>query len=287
MFTFPVSNRMKIAFFGTPDFTVNFLDYLTEHGYTPALVVTGVDVPIGRKLTLTTPLPKLWAVEHGIPCVQPQKITEEFIDSLKIQEFDLFVVIAYGKILPEVLINLPKYGTINVHYSLLPKYRGASPVESTILAGDTETGVCIQQMVYALDAGDILTQEMLAILPDETHAELRNRLNTLAYPLLLETIQQLKTGTTHPVPQSTEGLSICKKIKKEHGSVTLDEDPDTLYRKYRAYFGWPGIFFFDTKHDRTIRVKIVRAHMENNAFVIDTVTPEGKKEMNYDDYKRW
>ncbi len=278
---------MRIAFFGTPDFVVNFLDALSKHSYTPSLIVTGPDVPIGRKLTLTSPAPKKWAEEKGIYYLQPEKITDDFIETLKKENFDLFVVVAYGKILPEKLIHLPRLGTINVHYSLLPKYRGATPVESAILAGDTETGVSIQQMVYELDAGAILQEMKVPIGLDQTHIELRNKLNQEALPLLLETIQALETGTTEAIPQDENKKTLCKKIKKEHGLVDLSEQGEILYRKYRAYFGWPGIFFFDTKQDRQMRIKIGTAHMEDEKFVIDTVIPEGKNQMKYSDYLNW
>jgi methionyl-tRNA formyltransferase len=278
---------MRIAFFGTPDFVTQFLDTLTEHSYTPGLIITGPDVPVGRKLTMTPPAPKEWAKEKGIPYLQPEKITDEFIESLGKENFDLFVVVAYGKILPEALITLPRLGTINVHYSLLPKYRGATPVESAILAGDTETGISIQQMVYELDAGAILTEKKVPIDREETHTELRNKLNQEALPLLVETVQSLEVGTARPVAQDESKKSICKKIKKEHGLIDLSEQGEILYRKYRAYFGWPGIFFFDTKQDRQIRIKIGTAHMEDEKFVIDTVIPEGKNQMKYSDYLNW
>lgn len=281
------SNTLKIAFFGTPDFVVDFLDVLSRAERTPSLIITGPDVPVGRKLTMTAPAPKNWADVHSVTCLQPEKIDADFITQLVQGNFDLFIVIAYGKILPEALITLPRLGTINVHYSLLPKYRGASPVESAILAGETETGVCIQQMVYELDAGDILTQKTVAIDPDEHHEALRTRLNDHAFPLLLQTIENLEYGRASRTPQNASLKTICKKIKKTDGLVTLDEPSDMLYRKYRAYFGWPGIFFFDTKQDKTLRVKITKAHMENGVFTIDTVIPEGKKEMSYHDYKNW
>ncbi len=278
---------MKIAFFGTPDFTVPFLDLLTQHDLAPALVVTGLDVPIGRKQILTQPEPKIWAEQMNIRCIQPDKILPETIDLLAQEDWDLFIVIAYGKILPERLINLPKYGTINVHYSLLPQYRGASPVEHAILSGDTETGVCIQHMVYELDAGDIIAMEKIAIEPDENHRELRQRLNTIAQPLLLASIDRLISGKNTFTKQDPSQISITKKIKKTDGCITLDEDGDILYRKYRAYFGWPGLFFFSTKNNTPLRVKIAKAHLDHHAFIIDTVIPEGKKEMSYADFLAW
>ncbi len=278
---------MKIAFFGTPPFTVEFLDYLQVHNLTPSLIVTGMDVPIGRKQVVTPPEPKLWAQKENIPFVQPDKNLTELTDTLAQEEWDLFIVIAYGKILPERLINLPKYGTINVHYSLLPKYRGASPVEHAILSGDTTTGVCIQHMVYALDAGAIIKQQEVVIQDTDTHTILRDKLNQIAKPLLLESIETLRAGNRDFIIQEEAQKSITKKIKKTDGLITLSEDGKILWQKYRAYFGWPGLYFIDEKNGQSIRVKISCAHSEKNSFIIDTVIPEGKNEMKYEDYKKW
>lgn len=278
---------MKIAFFGTPDFTVRFLDHLVDHGLTPHTIITGMDVPVGRKLQLTSPLPKTWADEHDVTCYQPQKLDDDFIEKLAQENYDLFIVIAYGKILPEKLITLPTYGTINVHYSLLPKYRGATPVESAILNGDKTTGVCIQKMVYELDAGDIITSKEITIEDTDTAHTLRDKMNTQALEMCLESIELLKQKDSIFTSQDETQKTICKKIKKQDGLITLDEDPATLDRKYRAYDGWPGIYFFDTKNDKTIRVKIERAHYQKNTFIVERVIPEGRKSMTWQEYQNW
>ena len=132
---------MNIAFFGTPPFTTDFLDTLVASGYSPSLVVTAPDRAVGRGMVMTAPEPKVWADATGIKVLQPEKLDDAFFTELSETQWDLFVVVAYGKIMPEPVINVPTYGTINVHYSLLPKYRGATPTESAILNGDTTTGV--------------------------------------------------------------------------------------------------------------------------------------------------
>lgn len=278
---------MKIAFFGTPDFTVRFLDHLTDHGLTPHTIITGMDVPVGRKLQLTSPVPKIWADEHDITCYQPQKLDDDFIEKLAQENYDLFIVIAYGKILPEKLITLPTYGTINVHYSLLPKYRGATPVESAILNGDKTTGVCIQKMVYELDAGDVITSKEITIENTDTAHTLRDKMNTQALEMLLTSIELLKQKDTFFTSQDETQKTICKKIKKQDGLIALDDDPMMLDRKYRAYDGWPGIYFFDTKHGKTIRVKIEKAEYQKNTFIVERVIPEGKKSMTWQEYQNW
>lgn len=279
---------MKIAFFGTPDFTTLFLDTLKDHGLTPSCIVTGTDVPVGRKLVLTSPLPKKWADEHSITCYQPQKLDEAFIALMEKESYDLFIVVAYGKIMPEKLIHLPTYGTINVHYSLLPKYRGATPVESALLNGDSITGVSIQHMRYALDSGPIIASKEIEIHEDDTTQTLRTRLNTDAIPLIFESIEKLKNHQNNTfIIQDETQQTHCKKIKKQDGLVTLDEEGEILYRKYRAYYGWPGIYFFDTKNGKNIRVKIEKASYQNKRFIIESVIPEGKKSMSWSDYQNW
>ncbi len=268
---------MKIAFFGTPPFTSDFLDTLVANGYSPSLVVTAPDRPVGRGMVMTAPEPKLWAKAKGIKVLQPEKLDDAFFAELSQTQWDLFVVVAYGKIIPERVIDLPKYGTINVHYSLLPKYRGATPTESAILLGDTTTGVTIQQMVYKLDAGDILTTREILIDPTDTTLTLRAKLNTEALALLPETIKQIFDGTSTPTPQDESLVTTCGKFTKDMGELNLADDGITNDRKYRAYTGSIGTYFFKNG----VRYKITNAHLEGETFVVDEVIPENGKRMKY------
>ncbi len=282
---------MKIVFFGTPAFTTDFLEKLTESGFGPSLIVTNPDRPSGRGMILHSPEPKIWGYEHSIQVLQPEKIDEEFLNNISKEPWDLFVVVAYGKILPESLINLPKYGTINVHYSLLPKYRGATPVESAILNGDTTTGMVIQQMSYELDTGPILAQKEILIAPDDTTPTLRDKLNTEALVMLPEVLKKIFDGTIEPKEQSEEGLSNCRKIAKEDGEIKLSDDATTNDRKYRAYYSSPGTYFYINKGEISLRVKITKAHFEHGPsiqtgkFIIDEVIPESGKKMSYENFK--
>lgn len=272
-----MSSNIQFAFFGTPDVAVETLEILKSNGYIPRIIVTSPDRPKGRGLALTPPPVKTWADTNNIPCLQPEKLDSEFLSELRSTNFELSVVVAYGKIMPENLINLPAKGTINIHYSLLPKYRGASPVESAVLNGDTETGVDIQQMALGLDTGDILVEEKVAILPDETAPALRSRLIQIGGELLAKSLQDIVAGNITPRKQSETGMSKCGKIKKEDGLIDLAGDPIINYNKYRAYFGWPGVYFFkDGK-----RIKITKAKFENGQFIPERIIPEGKKEMDY------
>ncbi len=259
---------------------MTILDSLKKNGLVPSLIVTTPDRPKGRKLVLTPSATKLWAIENKIPYLQPEKIDESFLKELKPRNFDLFIVVAYGKILPEELIDMPKHGTINVHYSLLPKYRGATPVESAILNGDESTGVCIQKMQFKLDTGPVLALGTLDIPKDITALALRDALNQKAAGMLPITIDKYVAGEINPLPQDERFASGSKKIQKEDGLIDPNSDPVVNDRKFRAYFGWPGTYFFvDGK-----RVIVSKAKLEDGLFKIEKVIPEGKKEMLFSEF---
>ena len=267
-------NKLNFAFFGTPDVASKTLDILKENGYLPSIIITSPDKPQGRKMVLTPPPVKTWAIENNIPYLQPEKINEEFTLKLSTFNFQLSVVVAYGKILPEVLINTPKLGTINIHYSLLPKYRGASPVEACLLNGDTETGVSIQQMAYKLDSGNIIAEEKLNIGINDTKVELLEKLIKMGGHLLCKIIPHIINQNLNPNIQDESQSTFCGKIKKEDGEIDPNGNPILNWNKYRAFFGWPGVFFF--KNGK--RIKITKAKYENDSFIIERVIPEGKKE---------
>ncbi len=271
-----MNKNLSFIFMGTPDVAVESLEKLFQSGYTPKLIVTAPDRPVGRGLVMTPPPVKIWAEEHNIPTIQPEKLTPEIVDEILNYQADIHIVVAYGKILSEKIIQTPKYGTLNIHYSLLPRFRGASPVESAILAGDTETGVAIQSMVYELDAGDILTIAKTQIYPNETAPELRARLSTLGAETLVNTLDNLQEQLYNKQPQSIDGIIKCGKIKKTDGDITNDGD-QARWNKYKAYYGWPGVYFFENNK----RIKITKARFENGKFIIERVIPEGKGEVEY------
>lgn len=272
----------NIAFFGTPDFTTDFLAVLSDHGRTPSLIVTNPARPVGRGMALTQPMPALWAQEHGVKVLQPERIDEETLAVLQETPWDLFIVIAYGKILPQALIDMPKYGTINVHYSLLPQYRGATPVESAIVNGDDTTGISLQQMRYKLDSGPIIAHEEVAIEPNDTTLTLRARLNDRALVLLPKTIEEIFEGTATMTEQDESQATHCGKISKADGELTLTDNPIINDRKFRAHVGNVGTYFFIEKNAKRIRVKVTKAHREENSFVIDEVIPENGKPTPYE-----
>lgn len=276
------SPRKRIAFWGTPPFVVPFLDTLATAGFAPSLVVTGPDRPVGRGMHVHSPLPKAWADAQNIPVLQPEKIEDAFFATLSETPWDMFIVVAYGKILPERVIVLPTHGTINVHYSLLPKYRGATPVESAILSGEKTTGITIQQMVYKLDAGDILAAKEVAIDPADTTPSLREKLNTAALGLLPETIQKIFTSMSTPILQDESRVSTSHKLTKEMGEIDLADEGVINDRKFRAHQGSIGSYFF---MDGT-RIKISQAHLEETTFVIDEVIPENGKPLSWEAFQK-
>lgn len=277
----------KFIFFGTPDVSSKTLEILKNKGYIPSIIVTSPDTPKGRGLVLTETPVSLWAKENNIETIKPEKINEDFINNIKKLDLDLSIVVAYGKILPEELIKTPKLGTINIHYSLLPKWRGASPLEAALLNGDETTGISIQQMEYKLDSGPILVEEKIEISINDTKEEIREELINLGANCLCDILPKLQDKSIIPKNQDENLATFCKKIKKEHGEIDLNGDQKEIWNKYRAFYGWPGVFFFTEIKDKKIRVKITNATYENNSFIIKRVVPEGKKEISYDEFLRW
>lgn len=269
------------AYFGTPYVARDTLARLVERGYVPTVVVTSPDAPRGRGMKLMPCETKEWAQEQDLEVLTPEKIDTAFIETMKGYGCEYAIVVAYGKILPQSLIDAFPLGILNIHYSLLPKYRGASPVEGALLAGETETGVAIQRMVYELDAGDILASRTVAILPTETTHELRPRLVDIGADLLADSLPAFEEGTLTPVPQDPSQATFTKKISKEMGELSLSGDATENWNRYRAYAESPGTYFFIEKDGARKRVKIRSANLVDGAFVPDRVVPEGKNETAY------
>lgn len=281
-----MKEHKPFLFFGTPYVARDTLAHLLQEGYRPVAVVTSPDAPKGRGLTLTRSETKVLAEQEGIPVYTPEKLTDEVIEELRALAASYAIVVAYGKILPEALIASFPLGVLNVHYSLLPQYRGASPVEAALKHGDTVTGVSIQQMVYELDAGDVLAAQEVAILPEETTKELRPRLVAIGATLLTELLPSFEAGTAVRTPQDPTQATFSKKIRKDMGELSLSGDPIENWNTYRAYAESPGTYFFEEKQGKQVRVKIRSARFSDGQFIPTRVVPEGKKEMEYEVFKR-
>ena len=267
----------NFVFFGTPLVASETLATLLESGFTPSLVVTSLDAPKGRGLVLTPSSTKILALAHHIPVLTPEKLDTGAMTAIRSYECDYGICVAYGKIFPEELIASFQKGVLNVHYSLLPKYRGATPLETALLSGESETGVTIQKMVRELDAGDIIAQEATVIAPDETARELRPRLISLGAELLVATLPKYLNDEIVPTPQDAMLATRAFKIKKEDGLLDLTAPAETNWNKYRAYADNIGTYFFkDGK-----RMKITSAEFARGEFRVLRVIPEGKKEVAY------
>ncbi len=265
-------NKMNFVFFGGEPLSVPTLDKLRENGLVPTLIICNPDKPSGRNLEITQPPTKIWAEKNNVPYIQNMA-------DLK-GTFDLFVVVSYGKIISKGILELPKLGTINIHPSLLPKYRGPSPIVAPILNGDIETGVTIIKIDEEMDHGPILAQEKLKLKGDESVTNLEKKLADLGAELLIKTIPEFVVGKIKPKEQDHSQATYVKKIMKSEGEIKLDDDPMQNWRKFRAYTLWPRTFFFQNGK----RVIITDATLENNQFVIKKVLPEGKKELKYQDF---
>lgn len=278
--------ELRFAFFGTPDIAVSALEEIERAGYSPELIITAPDKPQGRGMQLTPPPVKVWAESRGIDVLQPEKIDEEFIKDLRASHWDLFLVVAYGKILPEGLLAIPARGTLNIHPSLLPRFRGPSPVRSAILA-DEHTGTTVMKIDEKMDHGPIIAQKRIE--PSEwppAAITFENELVREGAKLLAQILPEWIAGTIEAHEQNHDVATYCAKIKKEDGLLDLSADARSNLLKIRAYEGWPGTFAFFQRNGKKIRVQILEAHIEDDALIIDTVKPEGKKEMPYEEFLR-
>lgn len=234
----------RIVFMGTPEFAAPTLTRLAER-YQIVAVVTQPDRPAGRKRQLTAPPVKEAAMARGLPVWQPPTLRASVaVSHLRALAPDLIVVVAFGQILRAEVLAIPPHGCLNVHGSLLPRYRGAAPVAAVILAGETETGVTLMQMDAGLDTGPILAQARCPIAPDDTAATLRDKLCHLGADLLLETLPRWLAGEITPQPQNDSQATYCRPIAKTDGELNWQSPAEVLARQVRAYNPWPAAFTF-------------------------------------------
>ncbi len=233
-------DKLKIVFMGTPEFAIPSLKMLLGEGYNVCAVFTKPDKPQGRKQVVTPPPVKVFAQENGIEVFQPEKLKTEAIEKV-FEELDpnLIVVVAYGKILPASIINFPKYGCINVHGSLLPKYRGAAPIQWSIISGDVEAGVTTMFMDEGLDTGDILLQDKIFINGDETSGELKERLSEIGAKLLIKTIKDLESGNLSRIKQNDDEATLSPPLDKITGDIDWNKSAQEIHNLIRGANPWP------------------------------------------------
>ncbi len=294
-----MKTKPLFAFFGTPDISVYVLDALERAGYLPALVVTAPDRPRGRGME-TTPTPvKQWAQARDIDVITPAKLSDpDVLEILGNTDWDVFIVAMYAKLIPKTILDMPRRGVLNVHPSLLPKFRGPSPVLSAILADERATGVCVMQLVEAMDAGSVVAQARIELEEDmwpPKGSEFETLLATEGGNLLAEVLPDWVAGKIDAVPQDDTLATYTKKFTDEDAlldaqqvgqSIQFDGDARTNLCKIRAFDKSPRAHFYITKNGKPSRVTITEAHIEGDALVLDRVIPEGKKEMAYADFAR-
>lgn len=302
---------MKLVFMGTPEFAVPSLSKLIEAGHEIQAVFTQPDRPLGRKQIVTPPPVKTFALRHGLRVLQPEKIktadARAGIEPL-FKDADAGIVAAYGRILPDWMLEGPRYGCLNVHSSLLPRYRGAAPINWAIARGETVTGVTIMQMDAGLDTGAILLQGSTAIGNEETAAELTPRLAELGARLLGEAMDKLANGELVPIPQNDQDATLAPILKREDGQVDWELSSEEIFNRLRGFTPFPGCYTFSEGR----RLEIVRARIEagragaanfepgvvfevgkesilvscggNSLLGISEVQPEGKRAMSVRDF---
>ena len=247
---------MKIVFMGTPDFAVGSLKQLLEAGHEIVGVFTQPDKPQGRKMVLTPPPVKRFAVENGLTVYQPISVrTNEAFELLNSLDPELIAVVAYGKILPKQILDLPKFGCVNGHASLLPRHRGASPIQWSIYCGDTKTGVTTMLMDEGMDTGDMLLKAEVEITEDDNFETLHDKLAEVGAKLLVKTVDGLANGTVTPTKQPEEGVCYAPIIKKEMGEIDFSKTAREIDCLIRAFTPWPSAFMFIDG----VRVKVLKA----------------------------
>ncbi len=256
----------RIIFMGTPEFAVPTLRALIA-AHEVVMVVTQPDRPAGRKNILTPPPIKLVAQEHGIEVFQPEKIrAKEAVEKLQaVLDLDAFVVAAFGQILPQRVLDIPRYGAINVHASLLPRWRGAAPIQAAIRAGDSVSGITIMKMDAGLDTGPMLSQREIVLAPDETGESLHDKLSVLGAELLIETLPRYFDGTLTPQPQDDSLATLAPRIAKEEGRIDWSQPATAIERTVRAFKPWPGTYTLWQGQTLKILWGTVATHMARGA----------------------
>jgi methionyl-tRNA formyltransferase len=271
------NNKIKIVFIGTSEFGAIILNRLVKNNYKPVLVITQPDKPVGRKQILTPS-----------PVKKEAKLLKIGYDLEEIKKIkpDLIITAAYGKIIPKEILEIPEYGALNVHPSLLPKYRGPSPIQTAILNGDKETGITIMLMDQEMDHGPIIAQDRCKIGETTTCQELEKILANQGAKLLIETIPKWIKREIKAKEQDHSKASYTKIIKKEDGKIDWNKSAQEIERKIRAFDPWPGAFTFIKKKDKKIRIKILKAELSKDKLIIKKLQPEAKKPMSFEEFKK-
>jgi methionyl-tRNA formyltransferase len=291
---------MRVLFIGTGEIGVPVLRWLIESAEHELVgVVTQPDKPVGREQRIEAPPIKAALADSDVPVLQPKRI-KIAVEEIRGLSADVIVVMAYGQILPRPILEIPRIACLNLHASLLPRHRGAAPIQAAILAGDHETGISVMFMDEGLDTGDVLLQKRIQIAPDETGGSLHDRLAEIAPPALNDALTQLKSGTAPRTAQDSSAATYAPKLEREHGRIDWSEPAGLIERKIRAFDPWPGAFTIlrdDNGGER--KLKVFRGHIADKSsgepllvpakdmgLVLDEVQLEGKRRMTAAEFLR-
>ncbi len=301
---------IRLAFFGTPELAVPFLDALAKD---PDLEITAVvtmpDKPSGRGQKIIESPVKRLALERHLPILQPAKLKDTpTLEALRGLKVDIFVVVAYGKIIPPSVLSIPRLGCINVHPSLLPRWRGPSPRQAAIEAGERESGITIMLLDEGIDTGPILAAKIIPLASDETTASFTEKVCTAGPPLLVQTLKGYAAGRIKPKPQDDVNATLSRMLAREDGNVHWQESADVIERKFRAYWPWPGLWSEWTRRKKPLRLKWIGMKMSDQknlpagqvladgkhlfigtgsgALEILELQPEGKSSMSAEEFLR-
>jgi methionyl-tRNA formyltransferase len=281
---------ISFTFFGSSQFSVYVLEALEKARLLPTVIVTMPDRQIGRNLKFTPNPVKKWALQNKeISLIETDHFDSNLIEALKQKKSDVSIIASYGKIIPDIIINIPPHKTLNVHPSLLPKYRGASPLQSAILDDAKKTGLTIMRINEKMDEGPILAQEEVHIAEWPPYNVFEKDMGEKGGQLLARILGDWIDGKIPEKEQDHSAASYTKKINKEDGLIDFNEiekDPYFVFRKIQAYSEWPQVYFFIEHNGKKIRVKIKQASFQNRKLLIEKVVPEGGKEISYQDFER-
>ena len=281
---------MNYVFFGTPDRAEIVLEEMKAAGLLPKLIVTAPDKPVGRKQIITETPVKKFAINNNIPVITPGSKLEllNYADQISSYQPEFLLVVAYGYLIPNEILAIPTIEPINVHYSILPRWRGASPVVQQILHGDKEVGFSIMRMVEKLDAGEVFYIHKYPLpTPLPTTGKLAIRMSEESGKMLPNILNQIKNGELKSTAQDESLVTTCTKLSKSDGELDFKKPDRENYRRIKAMQPWPQTFFEVEKDNQKIRIKVVDADLIDNKLVINQVTPAGRKLMTWDQCVNW
>jgi len=282
----------RFIFVGTSQFAVPAMEKLIENNYSISIVVTATDKPAGRKQELAPPPVKQAALKHNLPILQPEKISAVSPEISKLKP-NLLIVAAYGRLIPKNILDIPRFGCLNLHPSLLPEYRGPSPIQTAILNGDKTSGVTVMLLDEKIDHGPIISQKKIAITPDENYQTLEKKLAVAAADCLIEILPRYLQGKIKPQKQNERRASYTKLLTRQDGQINWKQNAREIERKIRAFHPWPGAWtYFNKKRVKILKARAVKKEDDavmragKDYLLLEIVQPQGKKPMTGEEFFR-